>query len=100
MPYYYYFFLINIILVIFLSVRFYILHKGSLSEELFVAGLKNENAGNLPAALLAYEAALTEARKARFNTNFKNKINVKLKLLRRVMEYEKNFHFPDIRHCI
>lgn len=77
-------------------IRFFILRKKNISEELFMEALKNENSGNFEKAIITYENALSEAKKVRFQrNNLKNKIIEKLKVLNTVIAYKNNFYFTS-----
>ncbi len=60
---------------------------------LFIEGLRNENSGDFGAAVVAYESALQEVKKSRFNSGLENKITEKLKLLHTVIQYEEGLRF-------
>lgn len=69
------------------------LKKKDVPAELFVEGLKYENSGHFEEAIINYENALHEVRKNRFQSNMKNRIIQKLKVLHTIIEYKKSFLF-------
>ena len=69
----------------------FIIRKRSISVELFIEALRNENKGDFEAATVAYENALIEEKRTRFSSNdLKNKIIDKLKVLHNMIEYKNN----------
>jgi hypothetical protein len=80
-------------LIIYLFRRFALLKK-NMPGELFAEALRNENSGNFETAIVTYERALNEFKKARFRDSIlKDKIIEKLKVLNTVVEYKNGFHF-------
>jgi len=69
------------------------LKKRNLPVELFVEGLKYENSGHFEEAIINYENALDVVKKNRFQSNMKNKIIQKLKVLNTIIEYKKSLLF-------
>jgi len=69
------------------------LKKKNLTVELFIEGLKYENDGHFDEAIMNYENALSEVKKNRFQSDLKNKIIQKLKVLHTISEYKKNIQF-------
>ena len=57
---------------------------------LFIAAIKAENQGNYQEASDAYENALCEVKKSRFDRYLKTKILEKLKLLQTLKTYKKD----------
>ena len=76
----------GIILVIVILYR-----RKNSHTELYSEGLHNENNGDYDLALHNYEEALNEMKKAKPDNRFYNKITQKIKILRTLVEYEKNF---------
>ena len=94
--YYSFFLVIALSLVIFL-IYFFVQQKKDIPAELFIEALKNENDGHFEAAVITYETALGEVKKARFRTdNLKNKIIAKLKVLHTNIEYNNNLRFTRV----
>ena len=72
-------------------IHYFLRRKKDISLKLFFEALKNENNGQLDAAVIVYESALQEITKNRFrSSSLKNKIIGKLKTLRAYIEYEKH----------
>lgn len=69
------------------------MRKKNLPVELFVEALRNENSGHYEEALITYEYALAEFKKTRANSNLKNKIIEKIKVLHTIIDYKNSFHF-------
>jgi hypothetical protein len=69
------------------------LRRIDIPAGLFIEALRNENSRDFEAAVAAYESALYEVKKSRFNNSLENRINGKLKVLHTVIECEKNIHF-------
>ncbi len=93
MPIYAYLFLFILLSIITLVIYSFILRRKSISVELFVEALKNENAGHFEAAVITYEAALNQFKKTRFHNSFKDKITQKIKLLHTLIAYENHLRF-------
>ena len=93
MPIYVYLFLFILLSIITLVIYSFILRRNSISVELFVEALKNENEGYFEAAVISYEAALNQFKKTRFHNSFKDKIIQKLKLLHSLIAYQNNLRF-------
>jgi hypothetical protein len=90
---YYYLFLITALSLIILLFRSFALRKKKISVELFVEALRDENCGHFEAAAITYKNALNEVKKNKFHdSNLKNKIIEKLKLLHTIIEYENSLH--------
>jgi hypothetical protein len=71
--------------------RSYLIRKRKASYALYAEALRDENCGEFAKAIVNYEAALELAKKARFpNSSLVNKIIEKLKILRRVIDYNNN----------
>jgi hypothetical protein len=71
-----------------------LLRRNSIPVRLFTQALKNENKGDFEAAIVNYETALEEVKKARFaSSSLKNKIKEKLKILKTVIDYQSSFHY-------
>ena len=90
---YYYFFSLIVLSIIILLVRSIVLRRKNAPERLFVEALRNENDGHFEEAIITYENALNEVKKIRFHGGLKNKIQEKLKILHRNIEYKNSFHF-------
>lgn len=93
MPGYNYIFVIVVILTILFLVRLYFSRKRSLPVQLYMAALKNENSGELEAAIGIYNNALNEAKKLRGQGDLETRIIEKLKLLNTVIAYRNAFQF-------
>jgi uncharacterized protein YpmS len=78
-------------LIIFL-IRSFVLRRRNVPVDLFLEALRDENSGHFEAAVVTYESALNAARKSRFNSYLKNKINEKLKVLHTIIEYKNSLH--------
>lgn len=90
----YYFLLPFILLVTFFSIRIYISGRKSIPAALYLEALRNENSGQLEAAVITYENALQEVQKVRFpDITLRNKIIDRLKVLHTIIEYNNSFHF-------
>lgn len=88
MPLYYYFLLFTVLSIIIVVVlRPLVFPKKNISIELFNEALRNENNGQYEEAVVNYESALNELKKARFHSTFRNKIIGKLKVLHTLIEY-------------
>jgi hypothetical protein len=74
-----------------LRIRSLIFRKKNTSTGLFAVALKNENNGLYEDALINYETALAEIKNTRSNRDLKTKIIGKIKLLRTLIQYQKNF---------
>lgn len=93
MQFYYYIFMAIALLIVVLSLRYFIREKKNVPARLFAEALKNENSGHLAEAVITYKYALHEVRKVRFHSGLENKIVQKLKVLNTVMEYTHDSHF-------
>jgi hypothetical protein len=81
--------LIAVLLLIILLSYFYFLRKRNMPVKLFVEALRNENSGRFEEAVINYENALNQAKKARFrDINLENRIIEKLKVLHTIIEYK------------
>lgn len=90
----YYFSFAAIVLIILLSIRLYISRRKNIPAALYVEALRNENSGQLEAAVITYENALLEVQKVRFpDITLRNKIVSRLKVLHTLIEYNNSFHF-------
>ena len=88
------FFIIMLAIVIVFLFRRFVSQKKNVPDELFTEALRNENSGHFETAIFAYERALEEAKKSRFQGgSLKSKIIKRLKVLHTVMEYKNGFHF-------
>lgn len=87
--FYYYFLVLLLPLVIVLAMLF-LKAKKDIPSALFSAALKKENSGLYVEAIVIYEMALKEIKKTRFQTEFKDKIVGKLKVLHTLIAYEGN----------
>ena len=76
-----------------LMIRRIVSTRRNAPDELFAEALKNENSGQFEAAIITYERALGEVKKAGFqNGDLKNNIIEKLKVLNTVIGYQNGFH--------
>jgi len=82
-----------IALIIILIITSLFVKKKSLPVKLFIEAQKNENDGRFEEAIITYESALDEAKKVRFNSELKNRIVDKLKVLHTTIEYRNNLRF-------
>ena len=85
------FFMIALIIILIITSLF--VKKKSLPVKLFIEAQKNENDGRFEEAIITYESALDEAKKVRFNSELKNRIVDKLKVLHTTIEYRNNLRF-------
>jgi len=90
MPFYYYILFFIGLSIIILVLRFAVSSKENISINLFNEALKNENNGLYELAVTNYESALSEVKKTRFHSTFKNKIVEKLKVLHTLIEYNNS----------
>jgi len=90
MPFYYYILFFIGLSIIILVLRFAVSSKEKISINLFNEALKNENNGLYELAVTNYESALSEVKKTRFHSTFKNKIVEKLKVLHTLIEYNNS----------
>jgi len=90
MPFYYYILFFIVLSIIILVLRFAVSSKENISINLFNEALKNENNGLYELAVTNYESALSEVKKTRFHSTFKNKIVEKLKVLHTLIEYNNS----------
>jgi hypothetical protein len=98
MTIYYYILSPIMLILLFLLIRSYLLRQKSLPGQLFADALRNENSGNYEQAVVTYNNALQEVKKARFrDSHLKNKILEKLKVLNTTIEYQNNFHYENNR---
>ena len=93
MPAYNYIFIVVVVLTILFLVRIYFSRKRSLPVQLYMEALKNENSGDLEAAIRIYNNALIEAQKLRGQGDLETRIIAKLKLLNTVIAYRNGFQF-------
>jgi hypothetical protein len=93
MQFYYYIFLLMGLSVTVGLIRSVILWRRNEPVELYVEALRNENIGQFKEALIVYESALVKFQKIGFHREFKNKIIEKIKLLRTVIDYQRNSTF-------
>lgn len=90
---FYYYILMVVMLLLILLVRYLLLSRNNTPGAVFAEALRNENSGDYEAALTNYETAMLEVKKARFpSSKLKTIIAEKLKVLRTVIEYQKNFN--------
>ena len=90
----------TILSAIILSILLYIVRtvikkKRQTSFSLYVKALKDENSGNLDAALANYKSAYAEATKTRFQENMKERILNKMKVLHSMKGYNKQFQLTE-----
>jgi hypothetical protein len=67
--------------------------KSPICIGLYVKALRDENDGHFEEAIAAYETALVQCRKIRFQGVFRNKIIGKVKLLHTIIEYNNSIRF-------
>jgi hypothetical protein len=67
--------------------------KSPISIRLYTEALRDENSGHFEAAIIAYEAALVQCKKIRFQGIFKKKIIGKVKLLHTIIDYNNSTRF-------
>lgn len=91
---FYYLFIPVTLLIILFSIRLYLTGKKNVPVALYVEALRNENSGQLEAAVINYENALLAVQKVRFpDITLRNKIVDRLKVLHTIIEYNNSFHF-------
>jgi hypothetical protein len=66
-------------------------HKKNSHTQLYKEGVHNENEGDYKLALQNYADALIEIRKLKVDNKFGHKIEERIKILRTLIDYEKNF---------
>ncbi len=93
MLFYYYIYFALALFTLYLLIRFLVIRKKDISIDFFITAQRSENNGFFEDAVVAYEEALTEAKKTRSHTMLKNKIIEKLKVLHTVIEYKNSFHY-------
>ena len=93
MPGYYFIYLTVLLGLCFLLVRYFVLRRKSQAMLLFLDAIKAENNGNYQQAVDAYEGALFEVKKTRFDRYLKMKIVEKLKLLQTIKTYQSEQAF-------
>jgi hypothetical protein len=87
-----------VLLLLFFLLRSFYIRKKNVPGELFAEALRNENSGQYEQAVVNYTNALNEVKKARFrDSDLKNKILEKLKVLNTAIEYQKNFQYTENR---
>ena len=92
MAIYYYILSPIMLILLFLMLRSYFMRKKNIQGQLFAEALRNENSGQYEQAVVSYTHALQEVKKGRFrNSDLKNKILEKLKVLHTAIEYQKSF---------
>jgi hypothetical protein len=86
-----YLLLFIMLIVLFFSIVLISYYKKNGHTELYREGARNENEGHYKLALQNYEDALTEIRKLKLDNKFGEKIVQRIKILRTLIDYEKNF---------
>ena len=83
---------ILLIVFVLIGVAFVLLarYKRNSHTELYKEGVHHENEGEYSKALQNFEDALAEIRKLKVDNKFGDKIEGRIKLLRTVIDYEKN----------
>jgi hypothetical protein len=72
---------------------FFVMTKKSNSLRLFLKALRSENNREFLDAIKAYENALSEVEKSKFEYTLKTKIKERIKVLRTIVEYENSRRF-------
>jgi hypothetical protein len=67
--------------------------KSPIGLGFYIEGLRDENSGHFEEAITAYETALVQCKKIRFQGDFKNKIIGKVKLLHAIIDYNNSTRF-------
>jgi hypothetical protein len=91
MPFIFYFLLINLPVILGIAFVLLVFYKKETPVQLYSEGLRNENNGFYDMALSNYEKALIETRKLNINRKFNEKIAQRIKILRSIVDFEKNF---------
>jgi hypothetical protein len=87
----FYFFLFVALIILGLFIIFIIQHRKKSRAGLYCEGIRNENDGRYNLAIHNYEEALDEIRSPRMKRSLIKKITGRIKILRTMIEYEKNF---------
>jgi hypothetical protein len=77
--------ILSLILILFAN------YKKNSHTELYKEGVRNENDGRYTIALQNYQDALSEVKKIRLDNKFGKKIAQRIKILKTIIDYEKNF---------
>jgi hypothetical protein len=80
-----------VIIVSALSVILIAQYKKNSHTGLYKEGVHHENEGDYQSALQNYEDALMEIRRLKVDNKFGDKIEERIKILRTIIDYEKNF---------
>ncbi len=88
MPAYYFIYLTLLLGSSFLLLRYFIRRKKSLAMLLFIDATRSENKGNYQEAVIAYNNALCEVNKSKFQGGLKIAIVKRLKVLQTVRAYD------------
>jgi hypothetical protein len=88
-------FIFVIIICVAIAFRFLASRK-TPQDKLYMEGIHNENEGNYGLALLNYEDALKEIQKHKPDKKFYKKITEKIKVLKTMVDYEKNFQRNEL----
>ncbi|HLI92769.1 MAG TPA: hypothetical protein VKU83_04145 [Puia sp.] len=88
-------FISTLVMIFFIAVltRAFNQWKNPISIGLYVKGLRAENDGHFEEAITAYETALAQCKKLRFQQVFKNKIIGKVKLLHTLVDYDNSARY-------
>lgn len=97
-PLYFLLLIVPAITGIILAIIFYF-RKKNAHTGLYSQGVYNENNGQYDLALHNYEDALKEIKNRKPGNKFFRKIVEKIKTLRTIISYEKNFHNDDEAAC-
>lgn len=92
MPSSFYLPLLVILVIPGLLILITILQKKNSRTKLYIEGVRNENEGHYNLALHNYEDALSEIRRLNVKNHLRRKIDERVKILRTIIEYEKNFY--------
>lgn len=88
--------LITILIIAILLIGKTVIQKNRRpSVSLYVKALKDENSGDIDAALANYKSAYEEAAKTRFQENMKQRIIKKMKVLHSMNGYNKQFQLTE-----
>ena len=87
---------VSILIIIILLIGKFIIQKNRQSSvSLYIKALKDENSGDIDAALANYKSAYEEAAKTRFQENMKQRIINKMKVLHSLKGYNKQFQLTE-----
>ena len=86
-----YFFLFIFFIALSLIIILIANYKKNSHTQLYKEGVHNENEGDYKLALQNFEDALIEIRKLKDDNKFGHRIEERIKMLRTLIDYEKNF---------